>query len=235
MIGSVGAAEVGTRERLVRATREAIRDLGTPAVTARRITARANANLASIPYHFGSKDALVAEALVAEARDLVAPVLDLLASDEPGPERAAAAVVMLTDLFDRSRAQVPVYLAALASTPHDEAVAEGIGSLWRELRAGLAADVARQLDSRTLPAWVDPDAMAALILALVNGVVVASVADPGGPDHRAVAAQFLSLLLATGSVVGPPGAEPEAPQQPAQPAGAARGRAGPAGRGKRRR
>ncbi len=170
----------------------------------------------------GTRDALVAEALVAEARELVAPVLDLLGSDEPGPERAAAAAAILTELFDRSRSQVPVYLAALASAPHDEAVAEGIGSLWRELRAGLATDVARQLDAATLPAWVDPDAMAALILALVNGVVVASVADPDGPDHRAVAAQFLSLLLAAGSVVVPP---------PAGGAGAGGAGAGGAGAG----
>lgn len=193
----------GTRERLVRATREAIRDLGAPAVTARRIAGRAEANLASIPYHFGSKDALVAEALVAEARELVAPVLDLLGGDEPGPERAVAAVAMLTDLFDRSRAQVPVYLAALASAPHDDAVSDGLGALWRDLRTGLATDVARQVDAGLLPAWVDPGATAAMILALVNGVVVASVVDPDGPDHRAVAAQFLSLLLAAGPVAAP--------------------------------
>lgn len=232
MIEGVGEAEVGTRERLVRATREAIRDLGTPEVTARRITARAGANLASIPYHFGSKDALVAEALVAEARDLVAPVLDLLGSDEPGPGRAAGAVAMLTDLFDRSRAQVPVYLAALASAPHDDAVADGIGSLWRELRVGLASDVARQLDMGALPAWVDPDATAALILALVNGVVVASVADPDGPDHRAVAGQFLSLLLAAGPLDGFPSAKPEVRSQPAR---AERDRPKPARRRERRR
>jgi hypothetical protein len=45
--------------------------------------------------------------------------------------------------------------------------------------------------------------MAALILAVVNGVVVASAADPTGPDHRAMAGQFLALLLsATQTVSG---------------------------------
>jgi hypothetical protein len=34
-----------------------------------------------------------------------------------------------------------------------------------------------------------------LILAVVNGVVVSSVVDPTGPDHRAVSGQFLALLL----------------------------------------
>ncbi len=187
-----------TRSALIRGTREAIRDGGLAAATSREITSRAAANLGAITYHFGSKDHLVAEALVTEVRELVAPVLGLLASEGPADERATEAVTMLNDLFERSRTQVPVYLAALAATPHDRAVAEGLAGLWTEVRTALTSDIARQLATGTLPAWVDPSAMAALILSLVNGVVISSVVDPDGPDHRAVATQFLSLLLAAG-------------------------------------
>src|SRR5688572_21194682 len=109
------AGRPGTRDQLIRATRDAIRDVGMPASTAREIVGRASANLASIPYHFGSKDALVAEALIAEARELVAPVLNLLAGDRPAAERAREAVAMLDEVFEASRPQVPVYLAALAA------------------------------------------------------------------------------------------------------------------------
>jgi hypothetical protein len=102
---------------------------------------------------------------------------------------------MLNGLFDEARGQVPVYLAALAAAPHSAAVGTGLEDLWEELRGRLAADIAGQLELGQLPAWVEPSAMAALILAVVNGVVVASAADPSGPDHRAVAGQFLALLL----------------------------------------
>lgn len=173
-------------------------------VTAREIAGRASANLASIPYHFGSKDALIAEALVAEASELAAPVLRLLRDERPGPERAVEAVSMLSELFERSRGQVPVYLAALAAAPHNGDVRDGLETLWQELRSGLAEDVQRQLDAGQLPDWVSPDPMAGLILALINGVVIASVVDPAGPDHRKVAAQFLSLLLAAGGLPGMP-------------------------------
>jgi len=189
----------GTREQLIRATREAIRDVGMPATTAREIVGRASANLASIPYHFGTKDALVAEAMIAEAHELVAPVLALLAGDRPAVERASEAVAMLNELFEASRAQVPVYLAALAAAPHTPRVRTGLGSLWADLRARLADDIARQVDEGRLPAWVSPSAMAAAILSMVNGVIVGSVLDPDGPDHREVAAQFLALLLAAGA------------------------------------
>jgi AcrR family transcriptional regulator len=192
----------GTRGKLIRATREAIRDVGMPATTAREIVGRASANLASIPYHFGTKDALVAEALVTEAHELIAPVLALLAGDGPAAERATGAVAMLNELFDASRPQVPVYLAALAAAPHTPGVRRGLGSLWADLRARLADDIAGQVDEGRLPGWVSPPAMAGAILSLVNGVIVASVIDPDGPDHREMAAQFLALLMAAG-VPGP--------------------------------
>ncbi len=193
-----------TRQQLIRATREAIRDLGAGGATAREITGRASANLASIPYHFGSKDALVAEALLAETRELIAPVLEMLSSDRPAAERAVEAAGLLNELFERTQRQVPIYLAALAASPHSPQVATGLAALWTEVRTALADDIARQLHAKTLPGWVDAQAMAALILSLVNGVVIAAAVDPDGPDHRAVGVQFLALLLAAGGLPGAP-------------------------------
>ena len=189
-----------TRTDLVQATRDAIRDVGLPRATAREIAGRASANLASIPYHFGSKDVLVAEALITEARELTAPILDLLASDRPGAERAATAVALLDEMFERRRGQVPVYLAALAAAPHAPEVRRGLADLWSELTDRVAEDITRQCDAGLLPAWVQPTAMAALIVSVVNGVVVSSALDPEGLDHRAVSAQFLTLLLTAATV-----------------------------------
>jgi hypothetical protein len=50
-------------------------------------------------------------------------------------------------------------------------------------------------DGRAVPAWVDADAMASLVLAVAAGVTVAVGIDPDGPDHRAIANQFAGLLL----------------------------------------
>lgn len=163
--------------------------------TAREITGRASANLASIPYHFGSKDVLVAEALVDEARELVAPVFEILAEEAPGPERASRMVVTLGSLFERSRERVPVYLSALAAAPHSPEVRAALAEIWSDLSARLADDIAAQRDIGALPAWVDPPAMAAVIVAVVNGVVVGAALDPDRFDPAPVAAQFLALLL----------------------------------------
>ena len=185
-----------TRRRLVRATQDAIRELGLPGATAREITGRAGANLAAIPYHFGSKDALVTEALIADAHTIVDPVLELLASDRPPVDRALEAAALLNQRFDSERDRVPALLTAIARAPHSPEAANGLAALWAAVRIRVAEDLRALVDTGHVPAWVEPDAMAALILAVVSGVVVASVADPDGPSHDAVGAQFLGLLMA---------------------------------------
>ena len=66
------------RQRLIDATRRCIARQGLAATTSRDISAGAEANLAAITYHFGSKDELVAEALLEALRDWLKPALDVL-------------------------------------------------------------------------------------------------------------------------------------------------------------
>jgi hypothetical protein len=47
-----------------------------------------------------------------------------------------------------------------------------------------------------VPAWVDPPAMAALVMAVANGIALQTRLDPSGPGHEALAGQFAGLLLA---------------------------------------
>lgn len=59
----------------------------------------------------------------------------------------------------------------------------------------LAAEMQNQLERGLLPAWVNPSAMAQLIVALVNGVAIAVATDPDGTDATAIAGQFAQLLV----------------------------------------
>ena len=63
--------------------------------------------------------------------------------------------------------------------------------------AGLVEDLRQE---GIIPAWVDGPAMASLVLALANGIVLQAELDPDGPDRSAMAGQFAGLLLAAGSV-----------------------------------
>jgi AcrR family transcriptional regulator len=191
-----GAGAAATRRRLVAATAGLIAEAGPAAATSRAIVGRAGENLAAITYYFGSKDALVAEALVDQARALVQPVIEVLAGPEPPADKLAAAVAMLTSLLVERRRELPGYLACLAGSAHDPALAAELRNLSRELRGHLAAEMAGQRERGAIPAWVDPPAMASLIVALATGVVAETVIDPDTTDAAAVGAQFASLLLA---------------------------------------
>lgn len=57
------ASSEQTRERLLHAAREVFSQYGFQGATVREICRRAEANVAAVSYHFGSKDSLLAEAL----------------------------------------------------------------------------------------------------------------------------------------------------------------------------
>ena len=126
-------------------------------------------------------------------------MLALLDSTDEAPDRASAAIEVLNDLFDVSSTRIPAYLAALSRAPHDRDVRSRLAALFIEVRGRLARNIEEQAAAGQLPGWVDPAAMSALIVAVVQGVVISSALEPSAAEDvapRAVAAQCLSLLLA---------------------------------------
>lgn len=186
------------RERLLAAAGTLIAQEGTAAATSRAISARAGENLAAITYYFGSKDELVSEALIRQARTLIEPVVTELTSDRPQLEKLARAVDMLTTLFGDHRDQLAGYLSCLAQSAHQARLGAAVRGLSRELRRWLAEEMRSQQSRGLVPEWVQPEAMAALIVALVNGVVAGAVVDPEQSDPRAIGQQFAGLLVAVG-------------------------------------
>ena len=66
--------------------------------------------------------------------------------------------------------------------------------LWADLRRLLAADIEMVQAAGRLDSWIDPNAMAGVLVAVANGFLVQTVVDPQA--HRpAMATQFGSLML----------------------------------------
>ena len=194
------ASDTGAaRARLLDATCQLIASEGIGAATSRRITDLAGENLASITYYFGSKHALVAEALVAEVERLVEPAMRALEGDGDPVHRLMGAITDLLRTFAGESERAPAYLAALVEA------ARGAGrgaEVIDRLRSRLAAVVTQLVADGAAPRWVDPDAMAALIIATANGIAMQMCVDPDGPSAEAQAAQLASLFVAAAVVDG---------------------------------
>jgi AcrR family transcriptional regulator len=167
--------------------------------TSREIAAAAGANLAAITYHFGSKDELVARALLGAVREWLEPARRALTGEGDPAAKTLEAVTLLRRSFTEARDLLPAYFEALVRTPRGGRLRQGVDELLGELRGLLRDQMRQQKAAGYLPDWVEPDTMAALLLALGDGVALHSVLSPDAIDHDAIAAQAAQLLLAARS------------------------------------
>lgn len=193
-----------TRCKLIEATQQLLATGGTDALTSRAIAATAGANLASITYYFGSKQQLVVAAMIATARDLLAPVITALSSDDEPTAKMLQSVVLLNKILDEHRNDLAAYLQVLAASPINPSIATAVRALHRDMAQLLAEQIALQRAAEELPSWVSPDAMAQLIVAVVHGTLVTALVDPDQTNEVAIGAQLTQLLLCARITPQPP-------------------------------
>src|SRR5436190_13708892 len=107
-------AQTSHREQLLEGAIECLRTKGYARTTARDIAAAADANLASIGYHFGSKEALLDEAVAKLCEGSVQRMGEAaFAEEEDAPlARVAASWVAMLKSFQGSDGIFGVYIDA---------------------------------------------------------------------------------------------------------------------------
>jgi AcrR family transcriptional regulator len=195
---STGARVTPTRQALLDATRAVVARRGVGDTTSRHITDEAGASLGAITYYFGSKDALIAEALAGEIERLAEPALAALeSSDDPAARMARAMGLLLAALTDQAD-RVPLFVETLAAAGRGDDAAPAVRAVLATLQSRLEAVIAELRGDDLVPAWVDPTAMAGLIVATASGIVVHQSLELAGPGPEALAGQFAALLLDAG-------------------------------------
>jgi AcrR family transcriptional regulator len=209
--GSVaGSGAPGTPDRLLGAALESIAEHGLAGATSRDIARRAGTNLQAITYHFGSKDVLLAQALLRAFRGWIGPAVERLRSQMDPIPRMVGAVQALQDAFERSGPLRSAYLEALVQANRSDTLNAGVQETLGELRALLTEQIEALRLARFLPTWVEPDAMATLLLATADGLALHAALDPLSVDHHRVSAQAMQMLLSVASAAAGPAA-PTAP------------------------
>ncbi len=183
-----------TRSRLLAATVASLRTSGASGLTSREIARAANVNLQAITYHFGSKDSLVAAALTDLVRSRLDPVRAALEADGDPAERLFHALTTIRAAFAVGRDDLAVYAEAIAASSTNPELARSLGALHDELRSYLAQLIAELQRDGYIQRWVEPDAMASLLIAIGDGLAARS--HYGEPDVDGVLDQVALLLLA---------------------------------------
>jgi AcrR family transcriptional regulator len=187
---------MGNREALLAGAKRCIAEKGYAHTTARDIVAASGTNLASIGYHFGSKDALLDAAILDWFNDWDDDVEEALRGQHDGSpaDRLAAFLDVVIGNTRTERALAAASLQWVAQIEFSEQVrgrlAETYARARREFAAMLLGVGEDELDDDTARA------VGSLGLALVNGVVLQALIDPErAPSGRDVAAAVRAVAL----------------------------------------
>jgi AcrR family transcriptional regulator len=129
------------RRQLIEGTLRCLERLPAERVTTRAIAKESQANIASIAYHFGSKDALVTEAVVEGLDRWLEEIANTLGGlDAPTPpERLRAAMAVIETTRARHEGLARNFLGALARAQHSARIRHLLTEGFRHTRPNVAA------------------------------------------------------------------------------------------------
>ncbi|UFS97071.1 TetR/AcrR family transcriptional regulator [Nocardia huaxiensis] len=159
-----------TRTRLMSAAVELIVERGWGAVTTRMVADRAGVRPGVVHYHFASVTDLLIQSALQLARTEYDAVMAQL-SDVDGPEGMRRLLTAIGSFAATDPAMVAMSEMMLAATRH-EPLRNELGRFVSEARAQLTEWF------RTRSAIGDPQATAAVVLALIDGLILHRLIDP---------------------------------------------------------
>ncbi len=178
---------MGHKEELLAAARRCLVTRGYARTTARDLVAESGTNLASIGYHFGSKDALLAEALGAafiEYTDKVVALAATLGPEGTDPHGAASAAwSAMTEMQDEFRPLLVAFVEALAQAERNDPLRAQLAAGYEEMRRRIVGGILVMVPD--LPVGV-ARSVASFFIAVSDGYMVQWLLDPeatpGGAD-----------------------------------------------------
>lgn len=181
------------REDLLAAAKKLLVDKGYHRTTARDIATASGSHLASIGYHYGSKDALMTAAAL-EAQGDWGDAID--AAMEANGATAADRLSIAVDRLTASMADQPEVLVASVQTyaqaAYDEDIRSTLTAATAEARRNLAAGILG-----TAPDEETTKSLGSVVHALIAGLSLQAFLDPASlPTGAQVAAAITALTSA---------------------------------------
>lgn len=175
--GAAGARPTGHREALLDGARRCLLERGYARTTARDLVAASGTNLASIGYHFGSKEALLHRAMRDCFDEYIRQIGQFVFAD-PGAtplQRIRASWVALVETFDEHRPLLVAYVEALAQSERAPTLRAELADCYERLRATVADMVHAAVGG--LPEATARQ-VASFLIAVYDGLQVQWLLDP---------------------------------------------------------
>jgi len=195
-------AQISHREQLLEGALLCLQTKGYGRTTARDIAAASGANLASIGYHFGSKENLLNEA-VAHTCDEWTEAIGKATFETPdaGPlERVALSWEAMINSFEERRPLLVAFVEAMAQAERSDELRERMARLYRGLRDAVGDMVRASLGDDAAELGSDPRVVASYLIAVCDGLVLQWLLDPEDtPTAEALNTSLGAALLAAGA------------------------------------
>lgn len=188
---------MGHREDLLAGARRCLEERGYARTTARDLVAASGTNLASIGYHFGSKEALLNEAIAASFQEWTARVHELVV--EIGADTLPDPVTLLATSYNAMLASFAEYRGLAVAFVEALAQAERQPELRRQLAQAYAdgriqvAEIIAGLAGDLPPEQAR--AFASFQIAMCDGLLVQWLLDPDATPSGAELATALSDIV----------------------------------------
>jgi AcrR family transcriptional regulator len=180
--------KLGNREKLLRGAMICLRERGYARTTARDLVAASGANLASIGYHFGSKEGLLNEAIAAGMRAWTEEVeAEAFGGGAAGaPERLRRTLAATVDRFDELEPYLRSFVEAFPPALRSPELRARLADAYEhERRAGTAMiEHAAEAEGLSVDAS-HARVLSSLILALIDGLILQWLLDPEGTPRSA--------------------------------------------------
>jgi AcrR family transcriptional regulator len=173
-------AQPSNRDQLLAAAIECLYSKGYARTTARDIASAAGANLASIGYHFGSKEGLLNEAMIQSFEQWTKRLGEAaFASPDALPmERMARSWVVMLGSFEEERPLLVALVEAMAQAERSEELRAQMARHYREVRETVAEMVRASLGDSAEAAGADPKVVSSYLMAVCDGFVLQWLLDP---------------------------------------------------------
>ncbi|MGN9804313.1 TetR family transcriptional regulator [Micromonospora sp. L32] len=190
-----------TRQKLIDGALAAIRSHGIAGASARTIAAAAGVNQALVFYHFGTVDALLAEACRSATAARVAVYRDRFA--EVGSLRELLDLGRALHEQERSAGNVAVLAQLLAGAQTDPTLAPATAAALGLWTAEIETVLRRLLRDSPVAPVVDPAGLARAISAAFIGLELFEGVDPAGAHDAFDALERLAVLIEVVEDLGP--------------------------------